>query len=80
MKAIYTDLWAEARASCDEPELPNDVIEYFGVMGEPDEAGTEVRLDDALRKWEGFMKEGWEIDIDKVPSDVKIIRFIDPWD
>jgi hypothetical protein len=58
---------------------PHQVTDYFGLMGMPDEAGTEVPLGDAVQEWEGFMSEGYEIHLDKLPEDVKVIRFFNSW-
>jgi hypothetical protein len=58
---------------------PHQVDEFFGAMGMPDDAGTEVSMGDAVRDWEGFGMAGLEIEVDKLPSYVKIIRFINWW-
>jgi hypothetical protein len=58
---------------------PHQVRDYFGLMGWPDEAGAEAPRGDGLREWEGCMSAGYEIDLDKLPKDVKIIRFINQW-
>jgi hypothetical protein len=79
MKALYEESMAVASNSCSQPDLPDDVIKCFCCMGEPDDAGAEVVLGDALQEWEGFMSEGYEIHIDKLPKDVRVVRFINSW-
>ena len=70
MKAIWD--------ACDEAEIevPVEVDEFFDGC-EPDEAGVEVELEDTLccDVYDEEMKNGFEIEIAKLPKDVKIIRF-----
>ncbi len=70
MKAIWD--------SCEEVEIdpPDAVCDYFNGK-EPDEAGVEVTI--LTEKWVDDMREGVQIYIDKIPKDVKIIRFYNSW-
>lgn len=57
---------------------PKDVSAFFNHE-EPDSAGVEVD-EKALRKcgavtdFSGDMQEGFEVHVDKVPKDVKVVR------
>ncbi len=79
MKSVWD---ACKKAGIDIPEL---VDAYF--CGEaPDPAGVEVSQQEliergAIRAWEDnkLNAEGCEIDVSKIPADVKIIRFYNSW-
>jgi hypothetical protein len=58
---------------------PPFVKAFFQLMGHPDDAGAEVSLDDAVQPWEGFLGEGYELHLDKLPRNVKVVRFINSW-
>ena len=71
MKAIWD--------SCEEAgiDVPKEVNDFFG--GEtPDECGVEIRLQypfhEAVREWSDDMREGFEIEIAKLPEHCKIVR------
>ena len=55
-------------------ECPPDVYKFFNDEP-PDECGHEVSLKGALRPYKAEMHEGFEVDISKLPPNVKIIRF-----
>jgi type IV secretory pathway TraG/TraD family ATPase VirD4 len=58
--------------------IPLEVVEFFG--GEtPDEAGVIVDLENAVQPWRDDSADGYEVDITKLPKDVKIIRFYNSW-
>jgi hypothetical protein len=69
--------WDACRAAGVDP--PETVEDYFN--GEPpDEAGVEVGEEDlkilgAITKYDAEMYDGFEVHVDKLPKDVKIIRF-----
>ena len=72
MKAIW-DACVSAGVS-----VPEEVEKFFGGST-PDGSGVEVSMKDlkksgAIREFEGDMVDGWEIIVDKVPRDVKVIR------
>lgn len=69
MKEIYDSCEAAGVA------IPVEVERFFG--GEPpDEAGVEVKISDtaAVVQYRNDMKDGFEIHVDKLPADVKIVR------
>jgi len=72
MKAVYD--------ACDKAgvSIPEEVDDFFN--GEPpDEAGVEVAIAHAMQEWNDDGGEGYEVDISKLPKDIKIIRFYNSW-
>lgn len=72
-------------------EVPKEVDEFFGG-DPPDERGVEVRLQylpksaespdglhPALRRWSDSFRDGYEVDVTKLPKDVTILRFYNSW-
>ena len=72
MKAIW-DSCAEAGIN-----PPNEVQEFFD-WGTPEEQGVEVNLDDCAEEYTSDMQSGFEIEVDKIPKNVKVIRFYNSW-
>lgn len=68
MKSIY-DACKKAGVS-----LPKEVIEFFN--GElPDDNGREVNLANITNEIHKEGMHGWELEIERIPKNVKIIRF-----
>jgi hypothetical protein len=74
-----------AYRSCVEAGIPvpKELDKFFGGE-EPDDNGREI--DDrelekmgALTEYSADSREGYEIDITKLPKEVKIIRFYNSW-
>lgn len=66
--------------ACNEAGVdpPKEVDDFFDGES-PDDSGVEVSEDTlekcgALSEFKGDMVDGWEIHIDKLPKDVKIVR------
>ena len=74
MKAVW-DACMEANV-----RVPDNVGEFFEHVG-PDPSGVEVELEDhdCCRGYRGNCKNGFEIDVKKLPKDVTIIRFWNGW-
>lgn len=75
MKAI----WDSCVAADVDP--PNEVSEFFG-WEDPDNSGVLVykdKMGDAIQKYDDNYQSGYEVHIDKLPSDIKIIRFTNSW-
>jgi len=64
-----------------ETEQPIEVIQFFRLndFDEPDPNGIIIDLDDIATDWQSGSCTGVEIDITKLPKDVKIIRFMNCW-
>ncbi len=60
--------------ACDDAgiDIPEKVLEYFGDE-EPDPRGVEIDIHKYI--WTADMQEGFEIFLEEVPEDVKVIRF-----
>ena len=70
MKAIYE---ACSRAKIN---IPEEVNSFFGFDDPSDKPGMEVPLTkEVLQKYEGEYKSGYEVDVSRLPSDVRFIRF-----
>ena len=70
MKAV----WDSCKAAGVDP--PKGVNEFFDWQ-EPDAAGVEVKI--KAREWSDDSREGYEIDVESLPKDVKVIRFYNSW-
>lgn len=74
--------WKKMKAvwdSCKKAKIdvPREVEKFFNG-NEPDDAGVELNqheLGSCIKKYQTDYCEGYEVDITKVPKDVKIIRF-----
>lgn len=68
--------------ACNEADtsVPVEVLAFFGDDG-PDQRGVVVDLEEtaACQPYREDMVEGFEIDIRKLPPDVKIVRFTNSW-
>lgn len=70
MKAI----WDSCKAAKIDP--PKEVEKFFDYQ-EPDPAGVEVKI--PALEWSDDCREGFEIDVEKIPAHVKVIRFYNSW-
>lgn len=73
MKAVY-DACCEA-----DTVTPPEVAQFFNY-DPPDESGVRISEKDlrnagAVEDWDDDTREGFEINLDKIPKDVKVIRF-----
>jgi len=57
-------------------EVPRSVYDFFGGSP-PDPAGIEMQLD--LRPFRSEGSEGFEIDVETLPKNIKTIRFWNSW-
>ncbi len=77
--------WKEMKAIWDSchvagVEVPSEVYNFFD--GEtPDERGRDVDLKsyDCCSDWSEEMRSGYEIDVTKIPENIKVIRFYNSW-
>jgi hypothetical protein len=61
-------------------DIPEEIQSFF--VGElPDEKGVvvELRKSPACSRYSENSSEGIEIDLTKLPKDIKIIRFVNSW-
>lgn len=61
------------RAGVDPPE---EVSDFFNDEA-PDSTGVEIELEnyEGVKPYNGEMEEGFQVDISKLPKDIKYIRF-----
>ena len=66
--------------------LPVETAEYFRLGVNPGSLTPEeveellsIPLGDALSDWDGGTENGYEIDISKLPANVRRIRFYNSW-
>lgn len=69
--------------ACEEAgvTIPTEVETFFND-DVPNESGvvTQLKLeDDAVNPWQGDDASGLEVDLRKLPADVKTIRFVNSW-
>ena len=76
----------EVYAACKEAgvDVPDKVYNFFN--GEPpDPAGVKITLSDtkkfkdAVYEYHDEMQQGYEVDLTKLPKDIKVIRFVNSW-
>ena len=73
MKAVW-----DACVIAGQP-VPKDVISFFNYDNPGDKPGIEVPLGDALTPWQDLSREGYQVDVSRLPKDVKFIRFYNSW-
>lgn len=79
---------------CDQKKVsyPQEVKDYFKDVdledytpdgdlddGDLHDAMLKVDISAALQEWSDDSSEGYEVDVAKLPSDVKTIRFYNSW-
>lgn len=72
------EVWETCKIA--EIDPPAEVYAFFESV-EPDENGVEVELEKTVccKEWSDEYRQGFEIFIEKLPEDVKIIRFYNSW-
>lgn len=82
------EAWRRMKAVWDACAAANltvpTAVERFFEGEDPDDEGVEVDQDalieaGAVRKWSDYAAEGFEIVVDKIPPDVKVIRVYNAW-
>ena len=58
---------------------PKEVDDYFGGDGVDNHPEAPLEIEYSPRKWTSGYAEGFEIDIDSLPTGVKTIRFYNSW-
>ncbi len=75
--------WRQMKAVWDANEAaglehPKELWDFFG-HDDPDEAGIEVDIKDAIEKCGGDSTDGYQIELAKLPDNVTHIRFENCW-
>jgi hypothetical protein len=77
------DTWMKMKAVWDACEAagvdpPNEVSKFFEFEA-PDDHGVEVDLSGAATQYHVKNRDGFEVDVRKLPPNVHIIRFYNSW-
>jgi len=60
--------------------IPKEVEAFFNYVAPGDRPGAEVEIKAAMREWKDeYDRQGFEVDITKLPPDVKVLRFYNSW-
>lgn len=73
------EIWDACKKAGVEP--PDRVLEFFDFE-EPDDAGVQVNLTErpmAVRKFQNDHQEGYDVDLQELPPDVTVVRFVNSW-
>ena len=59
-------------------DVPKEVLEYFDYQYPGDKPGMEIKITDAVKEFidDESINSGYEVQLDKLPKNVKSIRFI----
>ncbi len=57
---------------------PNEVDQFFNNVA-PDPNGVKVNIEAATKEWSDEDRKGLEVEVDKIPKHVKVIRFYNSW-
>lgn len=74
MKAVYN--------ACIEAgvDVPDNVEKFFDYNNPNNVPGFEVDLEgNAAKEWADNYRQGFEVDLSKLPENVKFIRFYNSW-
>jgi len=77
--------WDQMKSAWDACEaagidIPDDVSKFFGYEV-PDDAGIEIDLEnhECCQEYNEDMRVGFQIDISKLPPNIKYIRFVNSY-
>ncbi len=76
--------WNQMKAIWDMCErnlvtVPDEVSDFFDGESPGDKPGMEVPLGGAIREYSDANYDGYEIDISKLPADVRFLRVYNSW-
>ncbi len=55
-------------------DIPLAVEKFFGY-DRPDESGVRINIDKLLEGWQDEDRQGFQLDLSKLPAGIKILRF-----
>jgi len=58
--------------------IPDEVENFFNGE-EPDESGVEIDIDNILQKWGDDSRDGYQLELSRLPKEITIIRFYNAW-
>lgn len=77
--------WHRMKAIADACDIagvswPPEVADFFGdELPDPSGVAVEIQRLPCCREWSDDCESGFEIDVSKLPADVKIVRFYNSW-
>jgi hypothetical protein len=76
--------WKKMKAVWDacemaDTEVPQAVEQFFGGEAPDGKPGMEVELGEAVTEWMCDSESGYEVDLVKLPPDVRVLRFYNSW-
>lgn len=60
-------------------DIPQETLDFFDDESPLDKPGMEVSIKNACKEYQNEYQQGYEVDITKLPKDVKILRFVNSW-
>jgi hypothetical protein len=63
------------RAGVDPPE---DLWHFFNNE-DPDDAGVQVDIKDAVEEYHDSSSMGFQVDLEKLPKGIRYVRFVNSW-
>ncbi len=58
-------------------KIPDEVQKFFNGEAPGDKPGQEVEIN--VKGWSDDSRQGYELDLTKLPKDVRFIRFYNSW-
>jgi len=71
------EIWETCEGA--DVSIPDEVFDFFEYEEPGDKPVMEVKLGDACKEWGNESSKGYEVDVSKLPKDVKFIRFVNSW-
>ena len=59
-------------------DIPDQVASFFGD-DRPDDTGVRIDIDHLLEEWQEDSRQGFQLELSKLPADIKILRFYNSW-
>lgn len=72
--------WRKMKAAWDacveaNIEIPDELYRFFDGESPGDKPGMEVKIEQAVSKYQGEGCNGYEVNLQKLPTDVSVVRF-----
>lgn len=63
--------------ACKEAEIeaPDEVDSFFEGEDPANLPGKEIEIFGAIKEWQDDGREGWDVDVNKLPKNVTVVRF-----
>ncbi len=59
-------------------DIPGQVEAFFGG-DRPDDSGVRIDISLLLEEWQEESRQGYQLDLSKLPDGIKILRFYNSW-